>query len=215
MPCKAFIVCTTMAHVDTILEDSSWTPPPWGSLSKLYRRVTWTVFVSFVLLLLTLLYWIIPCQLYRRVNRIVYNIIRFITQIRQYFTVYFKPYQTVHYGTILKDALGTISSSVDCITLENSLSWHRPISGKLIHQNFMSTNSVFGKYRGMSYIDFWKTYPYIWMSVPDTSLCYATKFIKYYFLTECSAFDKFSRNRPVSCPGIRKLRIGWVFHEWV
>ena len=147
MPCKAFIVCTTMAHVDTILEDSSWTPPPWGSLSKLYRRVTWTVFVSFVLLLLTLLYWIIPCHLYRRVNRIVYNIIRFITQIRQYFTVYFKPYQTVHYGTILKDALGTISSSVDCITLENSSSWHRPISGKLIHQNFMSTYSVFVKYR--------------------------------------------------------------------
>ena len=154
-----------MAHVDTILEDSSWTPLPWGSLSKLYRHVTWTVFVSFVLLLLTLLYWIIPCHLYRRVNRIVYNIIRFITQIRQYFTVYFILYQTVHDGTILKDSLRTISSV-----------WHRLISGKLIHQNFMSTYSVFIKYLNAI---FWMSFPEIglylvpnseiddWMSFPE------------------------------------------------
>ena len=176
MPCKAFIVCTTMAHVDTILEVSSWTTPPWGSLSKLYRRVTWTVFVSFVLLLLTLLYWIIPCQLYRRVNRIVYNIIRFITQIRQYFTVYYKPYQTVHYGTILKDALGTISSSVDCITLENSLSWHRPISGKLIHQNFMSTYSVckISVCPGIRWIIFSTKCNY-WMGFPEIGLYLVTR----------------------------------------
>ena len=46
---------------------------------------------------------------------------------------------------------------------------------------FGSTHSVFVKYRGMSFTEFWKTRPYL---------------------------DEFSKNWSVACPKILKLTIG-------
>ena len=104
-------------------------------------------------------------------------------------------------GRILENS-SKIEYLVEKWDSKNSGAWHRPISGKFIHQ-FLWV-SVIVKYRS-----------HIWMSFPEIGLCDAPKFFEYHFSTKCSILDEFSRSRPVSCPIILKLTIGWVFHKSV
>ena len=111
------------------------------------------------------------------------------------------------------------------LILENSFSctWTRPISGKLIHVNSKSTNSVFIIYRVMSQTYFWKTHPNMaqkfkigdWMSFPQIGLGHDPMVHKTEWGTHEIFLVEFSRNSSNSWTGKWMRFPGWLFHGWV